>query len=120
MAGECSELAMEEVMIEKLLHMSATRACVVRFSQLNSSCRQATEMASTPNRLRIIMCVHLWRGSVESWLYKKFCLNNFSHMSLTLACVVQSWLSHEVDGSSTCPPAVTKVEGLPPASSILG
>ena len=33
-------------------------------------------------------------------------------MSLTLACVVQSWLSHEVDGSSTSSPAVTKVDVL--------
>ena len=45
--------------------MSATRACVIRFSQLNSSCRPAREMASTPNRFRMMMRMYTWRGSVR-------------------------------------------------------
>ena len=63
------------------------------------------------------MCIHAWRDSVDIWLYKKLWSNNFLHVSLALPCVVQSLLCHEVHGSSTCPPAVTKVDGLPPASS---
>ena len=100
-----------------VVYMSATLACVVRFFYLNSSWPQVTGVASTRNRFRMIMCVHSWRGSVESWFYKKLWSNNFRHMSLSLACVVQRWLFNEGDGSSTSSPAVTKVDGLPPASS---
>ena len=102
-----------------VVYMSATLACVVRFFYLNSSWPQVTGVASTRNRFRMIMCVHSWRGSVESWFYKKLWSNNFRHMSLSLACVVQRWLFNEGDGSSTSSPAVTKVDGLPPASSFL-
>ena len=95
-----------------VVYMSATLACVVRFFYLNSSWPQVTGVASTRNRFRMIMCVHSWRGSVESWFYKKLWSNNFRHMSLSLACVVQRWLFNEGDGSSTSSPAVTKVDGL--------